>query len=151
MSITSGIHRSIQRSSDRSSVDNRHSKHALATETGLEKSLKSGGDLTKLYEQNVLDSAASDFLSEAQADPENLTNALHQAFGDKASAAQINQLAASIISGNIPMPESVEFVNAGALGAGVSGVYASENGGSILLDATLLMILPNSNVYLLKS
>ena len=111
MSITSGINRSIQRSSDRSSVDNRHNNPALTTDTGLEKSLKSAGDLPRLYEQNVLNSMASDFLDDAQADPEKLTNALHQAFGDKASTAQINQLAAKIISGDIPMPESVESVS----------------------------------------
>ena len=65
----------------------------------------------------------SDFVEDAQTNPEKLTNALHQAFGDKASVDQINRLAARIVSGDVPLPKSLEFVSSGTQRA--SGVLCS--------------------------
>ena len=123
MSITSGINRGIQRTLSNDSVDRTRKDLSRANETTLEKSLKSSNDLSTLHERNVLSSLVSDFVEDAQTNPEKLTNALHQAFGDKASVDQINRLAARIVSGDVPLPKSLEFVSSGTLGNNVSGAY----------------------------
>lgn len=80
----------------------------------------------------------STFQSQANADPAALRAALTQAFGDKPSPAQIEQLAQQILSGNTPLPANLQIVPAESLGATNYGAYDAENGGTIYLDARLL-------------
>ncbi len=80
----------------------------------------------------------STFQSQANADPAALRAALTQAFGDKASPEQIEQLAQQILSGNTPLPANLQIVPAESLGATNYGAYDAENGGTIYLDARLL-------------
>ena len=80
----------------------------------------------------------SGFQSRAGDDPDALRAALTQAFGGKASAGQIEQLAQQILAGDTPMPANIKFVEAESLGATNYGAYDPQDGGTIYLDARLL-------------
>lgn len=127
MIITSGIPSAANRKSNLSTLNDKL-RNATFAEAGS----------ASLYEENLLNTLVSDFAHDAKSNPENLINTLHESFGDKATATQIEQLASSVISGEVTMPASIEFVNAGTLGAGVSGIYIPDNGGRILLDGSLV-------------
>jgi len=90
------------------------------------------------FSEDTLSALTTGFQSQANADPVALRAALQQAFGNKASSAQIDQLSEQILSGNTPMPANVEVVDAKSLGATHYGAYSTENGGTIYLDARLL-------------
>lgn len=107
-----------------------------ASETLLAKHL--AGHSAQRSGADAFSTLISGFQSEAESDPAALRSALQQAFGDKASSAQLDQLAQQILTGNTPIPASFEIVDAESLGATNYGAYSAENGGTIYLDARLL-------------
>ncbi|MFK8080969.1 MAG: hypothetical protein AB8B97_11845, partial [Granulosicoccus sp.] len=96
-----------------------------------------GAQPTAAEQQRVSDLQAQ-FQQQAQKDPAGFRLALREAFGDKASLAQIDQLLDLALAGKLPMPSTIQFVEAGSLGSGAFGAYDSSNGGSLYLDSSLL-------------
>ena len=89
-------------------------------------------------EQQRISDLQEQFQQQAQKDPAGFRLALQAAFGDKASLAQIDQLLDLALSGKLPMPSNIQFVEAGSLGSGALGAYDANNGGSLYLDRSLL-------------
>ena len=92
----------------------------------------------KFRQDDASQSLADSVKQRAQEDPGAFRHALQQAFGDKASTAELDALASMASSGNLPMPQNVKFVDAGTLGPNAMGAYDSTNGGTIYLDSRLL-------------
>ena len=89
-------------------------------------------------EQQRVSDLMQQFQEQAQRDPAGFRLALREAFGDKASLAQMDQLLDLALSSKLPMPSNIQFVEAGSLGRDALGAYDSSNGGSLYLDRSLL-------------
>jgi len=89
-------------------------------------------------EQQRISDLQQQFQQQAQQDPAGFRTAMRSAFGDKASLAQIDQLLDLALAGKLPMPSTIQFVEAGSLGSGALGAYDASNGGSLYLDRSLL-------------
>ena len=89
-------------------------------------------------ERQLISDLQDKFQQQAQQDPAGFRSAMREAFGDKASLAQIDQLLDMALAGKLPMPANIQFVEAGSLGSGALGAYDANNGGSLYLDRSLL-------------
>jgi len=89
-------------------------------------------------EDLAVESLQRQLQSQAQQDPAGFRASLEAAFGGKASPAELDQLLDMALAGKLPMPDNIEFVDAGSLGANAKGAYSSENGGTLYLDRSLL-------------
>ena len=104
-------------------------EHSTLEALGTQPTAAEGQHISDLQEQ---------FQQQAQKDPAGFRMALRAAFGDKASLAEIDQLLDLALSGKLPMPSSIQFVEAGSLGSDAFGAYDASNGGSLYLDRSLL-------------
>jgi|GEM_PF-1808029 len=85
-----------------------------------------------------LQALVDDLKTSLASDPDGLHRALTQAFGDKADAAALDRLGVRIVSGDLPRPSAIVFVDPGSLGEANRGAYDASEGGTIRLDRRLL-------------
>ncbi len=104
--------------------------------SGTLTALKTSG-YSDLREQAQVEWLESSLTNRAASDPQGFGQTLELALGSRADRATINALVDSSVSGNLPLP-NVRFVDAGVLGAGAMGAYDPRNGGTVLLDSSLL-------------
>lgn len=113
-------------------LQTRPSDFNSGTLTALETS-----EYSDLREQAQVEWLESSLTNRAAGDPQGFGQTLELALGSRADRATINALIDSSVSGNLPLP-NVRFVEAGVLRAGALGAYDPRNGGTVLLDSSLL-------------
>ena len=124
-----------------------NSANAPLTGTGQETSTASLARQSTTYDQlsgtSEWESAQGQQLQQnlsnlAHQDPAGFRHALAQAFGGKVDAATLDNLLDLALADELPMPASIQFVDAGALGESSLGAYDSADGGTLFLDRSLL-------------
>ncbi len=125
-----------------------HSSSSPLSSQKTSTSSSSISDTSAQFQQEAASQSMADSVQQrAQDDPAAFREALQQAFGGKASPAALDALMAKALSGNLPLPANVQFVDAGTLGPNAMGAYDSANGGTLYLDSRLL----NDSQALLRS
>ena len=96
-------------------------------------------DQASHYHESATTASLEDSVQQRVKDnPQAFRNSLEQAFGGKADPAALDNMASMAANGKLPLPENVEFVDAGTLGPNALGAYDDANGGTIYLDRSLL-------------
>lgn len=96
-------------------------------------------DISARFQQDSASQSLADSIQQrAQEHPSAFREALQQAFGDKTSPSVLDAVASKAAGGNLPMPQSIRFVDAGTLGPHTMGAYSRADGGTIYLDSRLL-------------